>query len=142
MSEKNLLESIGPLPYALMKTLEACQRAWTDAIEEYSIYTKNNNFSDSELIARSMNSAAEELAKKYNLSIDDVVNLLPECYRPYANVAKKMPWPYVVDFAANFFKEMGKDSATGQYKTTEEVFTTVLKKTATKKILSMLIGSR
>jgi len=122
-SQKNILQELGPLPYALFKTIDIAQKAFYDSMEEYRIFSKNSNLSNAQIAGQSTKIFADELMKKYNFSIDDLVNSMPEQYRPYAKIMTSMKWPDAVNFLAAAAKEFGKcESAGGSYLNVGEVF--------------------
>jgi hypothetical protein len=122
-SQKNILQELGPLPYALFKTVDVAKKAFYDSIEEYRIFSKNSNLSNAQIAGQSTKIFAEELMKKYNFSVDDMVNSLPEQYRPYAKIMAGMKWPDAVNFLAAAAKEFGKiEGDGGSYLNVAEVF--------------------
>jgi len=120
LEQKNILQELGPLPYALFKAIDSAERAFYDSVEEYKIFLKNNNTSNTEIAGQSAKIFTDEMMKKYDFSMEDLVNSVPERYRPYARILANMNWSDAVSFLSTTAKEFGKTK--DGYLSVEEVF--------------------
>jgi len=103
----------GPLLYAIFKSREAFE----SALEEYKIYVKREQKSSEEMTVEGVRILLDEVMKKY-----DVTSMFPESVRPIVKAMMSQPFSYTVDVLSATLKEYAKDKATGEYRTTQEVF--------------------
>jgi hypothetical protein len=102
-----------PILYAVLKSREAFE----SALEEYKIYAKKEQKSSGEMTVEGVRVLLDEVMKKY-----DVTKLFPEPTRPIVKAMMSQPFSYTVDILSATLKEYAKDKATGECRTTQEVF--------------------